>query len=134
MFFIASMKTKLWAIILMFLCTGLTSTAQLFYKLGAGHLTLNPLDWITNYYLMAGIGLYAIGAIILITAFRGGDITVLYPIIATSYIWVSLLSMVFLGEIMNTHKWIGIASIIIGIIFVGFGSRHKEVIVSAEAA
>jgi len=81
------MKTKLWAIGLMIFTTLLTSSAQIFYKLGAATLELNLLALITNYNLIIGLCIYAVGAVLMIIAFKGGELSVLYPIIATSYIW-----------------------------------------------
>ncbi|MEK6869608.1 MAG: EamA family transporter, partial [Nanoarchaeota archaeon] len=101
----------------------LTSTAQLFWKFGANKLELNILSAITNIELITGILLYAIAGTLLILSFRGGEVSVLYPIYATSYIWVSFLSIYFLGEIMNPYKWIGVAAIIMGIVLIGFGSK-----------
>ena len=117
------MATKLWAMGIILFSTLLTSTAQLFYKFGAGKLSLDIISLITNYELIMGMVLYAIGGILLILSFRGGEVSVLYPIFATSYIWVSFLSIYFLGEIMNLYKWIGVAAIVIGIVSIGFGSK-----------
>ena len=117
------MTTKLWAIGIILFSTLLTSTAQLFYKFAADKLSFNILSLITNYELIIGMMLYAIGGILLILSFRGGEVSVLYPLFATSYIWVSFLSIYFLGEIMNLYKWIGIAAIVAGIVLIGFGSK-----------
>ena len=35
---------------------------------------------------------------------KGGDLSILYPFVALTYIWVSLLSVKFLGEKMNLIK------------------------------
>ena len=121
------MATKLWAMVLVLSCTLLTSTAQIFYKLGVEELKFNILSIITNYYIIAGLFLYAFGAVLLILSFRGGEVSVLYPIIATSYIWVSFLSIYFLGEVMNLYKWLGVFSIVAGIVLIGFGSRTTAV-------
>jgi len=117
------MATKLWAMGIILAATLLTSTAQLFYKFGAEKLSFDILSIITNLELIAGLILYAIGGILLILSFRGGEVSVLYPIFATSYIWVSLLSMHFLNEVMNFFKWTGIFIIILGIVFIGLGSK-----------
>ena len=117
------MSAKLWAIGIILFSTLLTSTAQLFYKFGAEKLSLDIIRLITNYELIMGMVLYAIGGILLILSFRGGEVSVLYPIFATSYIWVSFLSIYFLGEIMNVFKWLGIAAIVVGIVLIGIGSK-----------
>ena len=120
------MATKLWAIGLVLLTTLLTSTAQIFYKFGSETLEFNLIKIITNYNLIMGLSLYVVGAILLILAFRGGDVSVLYPIFATSYIWVSFLSIWFFGENMNLFRWLGVITIIIGISLISYGSKSTK--------
>jgi len=120
------MATKTSSIALMILCTFFTSLAQVFYKFGAPKLELNLISIITNWQVIIGICFYAIGAAILIIALRGGELSILYPIIATSYIWVSLMSMYFFQEVMNIYKWLGIAFIIIGIVFINLNAKLKD--------
>ncbi|MBD3249563.1 EamA family transporter [Candidatus Woesearchaeota archaeon] len=117
------MATKRWAIGLVLICTLFTSSAQVFFKFGAEILEFDILKIITNYYLIGGLMLYALGAVLLITALKGGELSVLYPIISTSYIWVALLSSYFFGDSLNMFKWAGIFLIVFGVSFVGFGSR-----------
>ena len=117
------MATKLWSILLVLFTTLLTSSAQILWKIGSADLRFDILSILTNYYLIGGILLYIVGGTLIIIAFRGGEVSVLYPIIAMSYIWVSLLSVKFLGEIMNEFKWAGISSIIMGIFLIGYGSK-----------
>ena len=121
------MATKLWAVGVVLFCTLLTSTAQIFYKFGAAKLRFNIMSIITNYELIMGLVLYAIGGILLILSFRGGEVSVLYPIIATSYIWVSFLSIYFLNELMNLFKWLGVFTIVAGIVLIGHGSKKAAV-------
>jgi multidrug transporter EmrE-like cation transporter len=118
------MSTKLWAMGIVFSFTLLTSTAQLFWKFGAEKLEPNLMSILTNVEIFVGIVLYGIAGILLIISFRGGEVSTLYPIIATSYIWVSFLSIYFLGEVMNLYKWLGIFTIISGIVLIGFGSNR----------
>ena len=119
------MATKLWAVLLVFFTTLLTSSAQILYKLGSTTLNFNLVGLLTNYYLIGGMLLYAVGGILMIVSFRGGEVSVLYPIVATSFIWVSFLSIFFLHERMNFFKWIGVVSIILGIILIGYGSKEQ---------
>ena len=127
------MPTKHWAIALMILCTAFTSIAQVLYKLAAGKLEFNIISLITNYYLISGMILYLIGAFIMIAALKGGEVSVLYPIIATSYIWVSLLSSYFFNESLNLFRWAGVFAILIGIIFISIGSKQKGSLQYTEA-
>jgi len=63
----------------------------------------------------------------MILAFREGEMSVLYPIIATSYILVSILSPLFFNDSMNTWKWIGIIIILGSVSLLGWGSTQKVV-------
>ncbi|MBR9699626.1 hypothetical protein GOV09_04175 [Candidatus Woesearchaeota archaeon] len=121
------MKTKWWAIVLMILTTFLTSTAQVFYKFGVATLTFDFIAILTNYNLLIGISLYALGAALMILALRGGDLSVLYPIIATSYIWVGLLSLFIFNEPLNFLRWLGIFFIVAGVVSIGVGSKTAVV-------
>ncbi len=121
------MATKTWAVLLVLSCTAITTSAQIFYKLGANVLQFNLFSLITNYNLIIGLGLYAIGAALLIIALKGGELSVLYPIIATSYIWVTLASSYFFNEPVNLFKWIGIACVIIGVTVIGYGSKTQAI-------
>ena len=121
------MATKLWAMGLVLVCTLLTSSAQIFYKKSIETLSWNILSIITNVNLITGMALYLIGAVLLILSFRGGEVSVLYPIIATSYIWVSFLSIYFLRELMTPFKWVGVFTIVAGIALIGFSSKKTVV-------
>ena len=102
-------------------------------KYGAGHVMpafdpAQPLVFIGallgNIPLLAGYVTSAGTAFLLIMALRDGELSVLYPIIAMSYVWVALLSMYFFGDHMNMFKVAGIALIIGGVALLGrAGSR-----------
>lgn len=116
------MKTPLWAIGLVLFTTLINAVAQVLYKKGANVLVLDFYALITNYPLIFGALLYLISAVLLITALKYGELSLLYPIIATGFVWVSFLSVYFFNEVMNAEKWFGICSIIIGITFIGLGN------------
>lgn len=116
------MATQLWAIGLVILATIVGAFGPILLKKATSHLELNIRSIITNRNLIGGVALYAISTIIFIPALKGGELSVLYPFVATVYIWVTLLSVKFLKEKMNKYKWIGIILIILGVIFIGLGS------------
>ena len=118
------MATKLWAMGLVLFCTLLTASGQLFLKFGSEKLGFNILSIITNIPLLIGLVLYAFGGILLIISLKGGEVSTLYPILATGFIWVSFLSIYFLNEAMTFFKLIGIFVIILGISLIGYGSNR----------
>ena len=115
------MTTKLWAIGLLVLTTLLTSAAQLLYKAGIGYFP-QYLDW----RIVLGLVIYGVGAIFMLFALKGGEVTVLYPIVATSYIWVGIFSWVLFGESLNALKLAGILTIVAGIITLGIGANKMD--------
>lgn len=121
-------KTKPWAIGLIILSTLLNTFAQTMYKFGANQLSFNLQALITNIPLIIGLITYGISAIIMIAAFRGGELSVLYPIFATAYIWVTIISGYIFNEQLNIFKWLGILSIFIGVSLIGLGSKDKALI------
>ena len=117
------MATQLWAIGLVVLATMLGAFGPILLKKASAKRLSSISSLLTNYPLFGGVALYAVGTILFIPALKGGDLSVLYPFVALNYIWVSLLSVKFLGEKMNKFKWFGILLIIIGVTFIGIGSN-----------
>ena len=113
------MGAELWAIGLVVFATLVGSFGPILLKKASARKLSKFKSLITNYPLMGGVALYAIGTILFIPALRGGDLSILYPFVSLSYVWVSLLSVKFLGEKMNLMKWFGIGLIIVGVSFIG---------------
>ena len=116
------MATELWAIGLVILATLVGSFGPILLKKASAKSLSKIKSLMTNYHLFGGVSLYAVGTILFIPALKGGDLSILYPFVALTYIWVSLLSVKFLGEKMNSIKWIGVALIIVGVSLIGIGS------------
>ena len=116
------MPVELWAIGLVILATLVGAFGPILLKKASAKKLSKISSLMVNYHLFGGVSLYAIGTILFIPALKGGDLSILYPLVSISYIWVSLLSVKFLGEKMNLIKWSGIALIIVGVSFIGIGS------------
>ena len=116
------MATELWAIGLVILATLIGALGPIYMKKGAKKFRLDIKALLHNWELILGIGFYGLSTIAFIPALRGGELSVLYPFVSLSYVWVSLLSIKILNEKMNKFKWLGIALIIIGVSFIGLGS------------
>jgi drug/metabolite transporter (DMT)-like permease len=116
--------TELWAVFMVLLAAFLGSFGSLQFKKGANKLELNLASLMRNYDLIVGVVIYGISTIFYVIGIKGGELTVLFPLVSTGYIWVCLLSMKFLGETMNRLKWAGIGCIVLGVILIGLGSGH----------
>ena len=111
------------SILLVFTCTILGAAAQILMKVGMTHFAPNLVAILTNVPLIAGYALYGINTLMLILALRDGELSTLYPIIALTYVWVTLLSYLLLSETPNFFKNLGIATIVTGVAVLGRGSR-----------
>ena len=116
---------ELWRIALVLLGTFIGAFGALFLKKGSQTLTLNfkkikfNLKFILKILqLFLGLFLYGLATVPFIIAIKGAELSILYPIVSASYIWVALLSIIFLKEKMNRFKWAGIFIIIIGIVII----------------
>ena len=103
------------AILLSFFCAFLGSIGQTFFKIGSSKITKNIFSWITNWQIIIGLCLYGLATILYIVALKYGKLSVLYPLIATSFIWVTIISKFILKEQINYFNWIGVFLIICGI-------------------
>lgn len=115
------MATTLWSIALVIAMTFVGTFGALFFKLGSKDFSFNPLKLLRNYNLIIGFLLYGISATGYVVALKGGELSILYPLVSVAYVWVSIISVKFLGEKMTTSKVIGIAIIILGVSLVGIG-------------
>lgn len=111
------------SVALVFACTILGAAAQILMKVGMSHFVPNPAAIVSNVPLMAGYVLYGINTIMLVLALKEGELSMLYPIIALTYVWVTLLSYTLLSEPPNRYKNIGIATIVVGVGVLGRGGR-----------
>jgi len=111
-------------------CTLMVGAAQVLITLGANKLAAGAglmgtlVGILTIPELFAGYALYGVFAVLLIYALRHGELSVLYPLIALGYVWVSILSVLVFHESMNAMKIAGVAVIIAGVAVLGWGSRN----------
>jgi drug/metabolite transporter (DMT)-like permease len=121
--------TRRESIALVFCCTFIGAAAQILMKIGAGNLPAvgptvilgNPLIVLKNIALMAGLSLYGLFTLMLIFALRDGELSIIYPVIALNYVWVTFLSLIFFHETLNPMKACGITIIVLGVVVLGRG-------------
>tara|TARA_Y100001968_G_scaffold331261_1_gene385359 strand:+ start:5065 stop:5415 length:351 start_codon:yes stop_codon:yes gene_type:complete len=109
------------SIFLACICTIFTSSGQYFLKIGADSFD-DEIKSFLNIYLFAGLFLYVIGGILLILALGKGDLSLVYPLISLSFVWVFLISFFILNEAISLVNWFGLLTIISGVIMVGNSS------------
>ena len=83
------------------------------------HFSPHVLQLVTNLPLIAGYTLYGINTLMMVLALKNGEMSLLYPIIALTYVWTTLLSYTVLGETPNLLKDVGIVTIVVGVAVMG---------------
>jgi multidrug transporter EmrE-like cation transporter len=125
--------------LLVFSCTIIGALAQILLKQGTtqlgehhSHLTLGQvarrpelfvqfsLGIISNPKLFLGYCLYGVMTFLMAAALKGRELSRLYPIIALTYVWVTILSLFLLpNEHLNFFRSMGIAFIVGGVSILG---------------
>ncbi len=105
-------------ILVIVFATFIGSIGALYLKKSSNKFNLSLEGTIKNKELLIGVLFYGISSIFFIVTLKFGPLSILYPVVATSYIWVALLSVKFLNERMNILKWLGIIFIILGVVLI----------------
>lgn len=127
--------SKRQAIGLVFGCTIFGAIAQILFKFGANEfsglrleaLLADPMfvvGVLLEPALFGGYCLYAVSTVLLTLALRDGELSVLYPVISLTYVWVTFLSILIFRETLNPFKLLGIAVICLGVAILGRNGRR----------
>ena len=118
-------KTPMSSIVLIIIAAVFSSVGQVFYKYAGNRLDGTLMSFIANPYVYIGVLCYGVGFVFMLKALLKGQVTVIYPMMATSFIWVSIMSpIIFKTDSMSLGKWIGIGIIILGVYLVTKGGRQ----------
>jgi len=111
-------------------CTVLGATAQILIKMGANTLGAHPtvmdmaIKILTTPSLFIGYSCYAMSTVLLVLALRHGELSLLYPVIALTFVWVTILSVLIFHDTMNPLRLTGIAIIVGGVAILGRGGSR----------
>ena len=75
--------------------------------------------------VLAGLFLYALGAIAWIAVLRRMDLSYAYPFLALNFVLIALVSQAFLGEEIPWIRWAGIGAICAGILLIAGGGGSQ---------
>jgi len=88
------MKTPALSIFLFLLAALFGALGQFLYKSGAERAGGTILSYLANGRIIGGIACYVAVMVLFVAAFkRGGALTTLYPIYATTFIWAALIAL-----------------------------------------
>lgn len=109
------------SMLLVFAASVIGSFGAVFLKMGAGRLDGSVLSFV-NTRLVLGITLFLGSSVFYAFGIKGGQLSVLYPMVSLGYIWTLLWSRLFFNEPFTREKFLGLALILLGVFFVGLGS------------
>jgi multidrug transporter EmrE-like cation transporter len=96
--------------------------AQFLIKTSANQMASITIEsLLTNWALWGGLALYGISTGLLILALRDGELSLLYPVISLTYVWVTVLSVTVFDERLTMAKAVGISIIVLGVGLLGKG-------------
>jgi drug/metabolite transporter (DMT)-like permease len=98
------------------------SFGAVFLKLGAAKINRSPVSFV-NMRLAVGVLLFLGSSVFYALGIKGGPLSVLYPMVSLGYVWTMLWSRLFFREPFTRDKFIGLGLILVGVFFVGLGSR-----------
>lgn len=114
--------TRQQSMAVVFCCTLFGAAAQILIKMGATTLTgTSPLAMLTNLPVFLGYSLYGFSTVFLVVALKDGELSILYPVISLTYVWVAFLSYLVFHEAISVMKMAGIAIIVMGVAVLGKG-------------
>lgn len=114
------MATPLISILFFVIASVLGAIGQYLYKTGAQTAGGSVLSYLTNARLLGGVVCYIAVMVLFVAAFKkGGSLTVLYPIYATTFIWAALIAMLVYGTPIKPINIAGMILLLSGMYLMG---------------
>lgn len=98
----------------------LGAVGQYLYKSGADAATGGVASYLLNARIIAGVVCYVAVMVLFVAAFkRGGSLTVLYPVYASTFICAALIALAAYGTPIKPVNIAGMAVLILGMYLMG---------------
>lgn len=99
------------AVLLVFVSSLLAAVAQGLYKFGSAVV---PFSWF-HWALLSGLFVYCVAGFLIIISLKFVDMSVVFPVLALSFVWTALLSVLFFHEMVSVLNWFGVLLITLGV-------------------
>jgi multidrug transporter EmrE-like cation transporter len=110
------------SMLLVFMASVIGSFGAVFLKMGAARLNGSVMSFV-NSRLILGVTMFLGSSVFYTLGIKGGQLSVLYPMVSLGYIWTLLWSKLFFNEPFTRVKFYGLGLILLGVFFVGLGSK-----------
>ena len=113
-------KTPFFSVACFLAASLLGAAGQFLYKSGAERAGGSIASYLLNIRLLAGVVCYIAVMGLFVAAFkRGGALSALYPIYATTFIWAALIAWATFGEAVKPVNALGMALLVAGMYLMG---------------
>jgi len=92
-------------------------------KSGADRLAPGIWSVFQSWRIALGVVLFLLSSVLFVAGLKNGSLTVLYPLVSLGYVWTLIWSRLLFDEPFNRSKVLGLALILIGVVFIGLGNR-----------
>lgn len=114
------MKTPLASIAMFVLAALFGAVGQFLYKSGAERAGGSLVSYVANPRLLGGVVCYIAVMVLFVAAFkRGGSLTVLYPIYASTFVFAALIAWAAYGITIKPANVCGMALLVGGMYLMG---------------
>ena len=115
-------NTPISSILLVLFGSVIGSLGAVFLKIGAERLKYG-IRHLFNLKLAIGCALFLTSSVPYLIAIKHGELSVLFPMVSFGYVCGLFWSKVFFGEPFTKAKFVGLALILVGVVFVGLGKQ-----------
>jgi multidrug transporter EmrE-like cation transporter len=113
-------STPVLSIILFLIAAIVGALGQFLYKSGAEQTSDEWISYLFNWRLLVGVLCYIAVMILFIAAFkRGGSLSVLYPLYASTFIWAALIGLWAYGVPIRPINVAGMVLLVAGMYLMG---------------
>jgi len=114
------MSTSLASVFCFIVASFLGAVGQYLYKSGADRTTATLSSYLLNWRLLGGVICYIGVMVLFVAAFKkGGSLTVLYPIYASTFIWAALIALMAYGTPIRPINILGMGLLLGGMYLMG---------------
>jgi multidrug transporter EmrE-like cation transporter len=112
--------TPMISILYFLLAALLGAIGQYLYKTGADEATGSVASYLLNLHLLGGVACYVAVMVLFVAAFkRGGSMSVLYPLYASTFVWGAIIALLAFGTPIRPVNIAGMLLLIAGMYLMG---------------
>ena len=114
------MNTPFISVVLFLIASLFGALGQYLYKAGAQSVEGGFVKYLTNWKILTGVFCYIAVMLLFVVAYKkGGQLSVLYPVYATTFVWGALIAMIAYGEPIKPINIGGMALLFLGMYLMG---------------